>query len=78
MRELNVCIYQCIYIMFGRVVLIHLYCFQICGTLSGRPIYRAGPGQSTRAAVSAHTRPAKRVVPARARNRPCRAVFGPG
>ena len=30
-----------------------------------RPIYRAGPGQSTRAAVCAHTRPAKRAVPGR-------------
>jgi hypothetical protein len=44
MRELNVCIYQCIYIMFDRAVLMHLYCVQICGPASGRPIYRAGPG----------------------------------
>jgi hypothetical protein len=39
---------------------------------------RARPGQSTRVAVAVHTRPAKRAVPARARNQPCRAVFGPG
>jgi hypothetical protein len=65
MRELNACIYQCIYIMFGRAVLMHLYCVQICGPLSGRPIYRAGPDQSTRATVSAHTRPAKQAVPGR-------------
>jgi hypothetical protein len=51
---------------------------QICGPSSGRPIYRVGPGQSTRAVVSAHTQPAKRVVPTRTRNRSCRAVFGPG
>jgi hypothetical protein len=53
-------------------------CCQIYGPPSGRPIYRAGPGQSPRAAVSAHTRPGKRAVPARARNQPCRVGFGPG
>jgi hypothetical protein len=38
------------------------------GPSSCRPIYRVGPGQSTWAAVAAHTWHAKRVVSARARN----------
>jgi hypothetical protein len=37
------------------------------GLITGRPIFRAGPGQSTWAAYGAQTWHADQVVPARAR-----------
>jgi hypothetical protein len=39
MRELNVCIYQCIYIMFGRAVLMHVFCVFSIDHLAGWVMY---------------------------------------
>jgi hypothetical protein len=70
-----------VFTYYERIKCIYIFSIYINMRAAVGPTHlsgRAGPGQSTRAAVSAHTRPAKRVVTARARNRPCRAVFGPG
>jgi type IV secretory pathway VirB6-like protein len=68
-----------VFTYYERIKCIYIFSIYINMRAAVGPThYRSGSGQSTRATVCAHTRPAKRAVPARARNLPCRAVFGPG
>lgn len=65
-----------VFTYYERIKCIYIFSIYINMRAAVEPTHLSG--QSTRADVSTHTRPTKRAVPARARNRPCRAVFGPG
>jgi hypothetical protein len=55
-----------VFTYYERIKCIYIFSIYInMRAAVGLTIYRVGPGQSTRAAVSAHTRSAKRAVPCR-------------